>query len=498
MGTALAEHYLGERLRSSGDLTLLGRGRIPLVEARFGPYAQIDPSGYQMLLDFHGGRNRFRKLSLDEVMRDDAMAPMLRGRIILVGIEATSVKDSFPTPLGAGGDSGEPVLGVALHAYLADQLIRIHAGEQAGWTALAWSVDALIIWACAIVATIGILAFPGAVPGLLVLLTGLGLILASMYAGFGRGLLLPGVPAMLAWVGTAGSAIWVLHAFGQRDRLYLRRSFEHYLDSRIIDAMLASGALPQFGGEHREISVLFTDIANFTALAEATRSDRVATILQDYFDGLCAAITACGGLVAEFAGDSVLALFGAPQRQNDHADRAVDAALRMDAFACNFREMQRAHGIDFGVTRIGLHTGIALVGNIGTRARLKYGAIGDVMNTASRIESLNKRVGTRIAVSGETARRCTRHSFRPIGEFVLRGRQGRLLVTTPLTPAETADNPRRSRYQAAYAALQEGDSQAAAMFRALWAEYPADPCIDFHCRRLAAGQVGVHIVLEEK
>jgi adenylate cyclase len=150
------------------------------------------------------------------------------------------------------------------------------------------------------------------------------------------------------------------------------------------------------------------------------------------------------------------------------------------------------------MTRIGIHTGIALVGNIGTRARLKYGAIGDVMNTASRIEGLNKRIGTRIAVSGDTARRCTRHRFRPIGEFVLQGRQAALLVMTPLTPAETVEGAHTARYEAAYAALKAGDFRAGAMFRTMQKEYSADPCIDFHCRRLAAGEAGVHIVVEGK
>jgi class 3 adenylate cyclase len=278
----------------------------------------------------------------------------------------------------------------------------------------------------------------------------------------------------------------------------LRRSFEHYLDPRIIKGMLDAGAVPGFGGERRDVTALFTDVAGFTALSETMPAERVADLLHDYFDGVCAAVLACGGLVSVFLGDGLLAIFGAPLPQDDHPDRAVDAALRIDAFARRFSAGQRASGVAFGATRIGVHSGVALVGNIGTRARLNYGAIGDVVNTASRLEALNKRIGTHIVVSGDTAARCSRHRFRPVGEFVLHGRRAALPVSTPLTPVEAADQDRVRRYEAAYAALRAGDAGAMAQFLALQQDAPSDPCVAFHCARLAAGCSGISLVMEEK
>ena len=496
LGAALAAYGTGQKLRAAGDDLAFGRGRVALVTETYGPYARVDAAGYQLLLDFLGGRGRYQRVSLGDLMRSDAAAPLVRGRIVLIGTEAPSVKDSFATPLSTGPGSGEPLTGVMLHAYLADQLMRAQAGGAAGRTVLPRVADAAIIWACSVAAAATGLALPSASLAFAVLLAGLGLIAWTAQAVFGAaGIILPGVPAALAWIGGAASAIWVLHGVGIRERLHLRRTFEHYLDPRIIEDMLSSGSLPSFGGERREVSVLFTDVAGFTTLAEALPAERVAALMSDYFDGVCAAVLTCGGLVSVFEGDGLQTLFGAPRAQDDHADRAVAAALRIDAFARRFRAEQRDRGVDFGVTRIGVHTGVALVGNVGTRARLNYGAVGDVVNTAARLESLNKTVGTRIAVSGDTARRCLRHQFRPVGEFVLKGRRDALLVVTPIAPAEAVDQPDVLRYQAAYAALQAGHPGAYAMFQAL---EQGDPCAAFHCARLSGGESGVRVMMREK
>ena len=497
LGAALAEAYTDQGLRASGDDVALGDGRVVLVTERFGPYAQVDAAGYQTLLDFHGGRDRFRQVSLGDLMRDDAAASSVRGRAVLIGTDAPSVKDSFPTPLGPGRYGAGPLSGVALHAHLADQLIRLEAGEPAGRTVLPRVADTAIIWACATAAATMGLAFPAAGPAFAAaLLAGTGLIAWAAYAAFGAaGLILPAVPSALAWLGAAAGAVWALHGIGIRERLRLRRSFEHYLDPRIIDDMLAAGVSPSFGGERREVTVMFTDIAGFTTLAETLPAEAVAALLRDYFDGVCAAVLGCGGLLSVFHGDGLQVLFGAPRQQEDHADRAVDAALGIDAFARRFGAEQRRRGVPFGDTRIGVHTGIALVGNVGTRARLNYGAVGDMVNTASRLEGLNKWVGTRIAVSGETVRRCARHRFRPVGEFVLQGRRDALPVAMPLTPADAADREHVCRYEAAYAALRAGRPEAGALFRALDRD---DPCAAFHCARLAAGEAGVRVIMKEK
>src|SRR5580700_5950319 len=139
----------------------------------------------------------------------------------------------------------------------------------------------------------------------------------------------------------------------------------------------------KLGGERREISVIFTDVASFTTFSEGVDPERLASILNEYLEGVCAAIFAHGGLVNAFLGDGVLAFFGAPQPQVDHADRAVAAAFDIDRFTQRFSEEQRAQGLNFLHTRIGIHTGFAFVGNIGSHSQrhLQYTALGDILNT---------------------------------------------------------------------------------------------------------------------
>jgi hypothetical protein len=139
---------------------------------------------------------------------------------------------------------------------------------------------------------------------------------------------------------------------------------------------------------------------------------------------------------------------------------------------------------------------MALVGNIGTRGKLKYGALGDTLNTASRVEGLNKYIGSHVAVTGETAAQCRRQEFRPVGDIIVKGRKNAVPI---LAPVSLADPPALlARYAEAYAALSQEKPEAAELFAALHRDFPADAPAAFHARRLAAGESGVLVVMQEK
>jgi adenylate cyclase len=480
----------------NGDLRLGKAVIAPLDEWR-GPYVDVDSRGYQMLLDYHGGPDPFPRKSVGEIMHDESAASLVRGRAVIVGVAAESVKDMFTTPFDTGFSEAAPIYGIALHADVADQLIREALGNSTALRLLPREVEDLWIWGWAILGgTLGM--FVGAtIPVVLGILAGVAGLAGIVYAAFGAALLLPALPAAIAWVGSAGLANQLLHAANNRARARLRKTFEHYLPSAVIAEMIKSDTLPQLGGERREISVVFSDVANFTTLSEKLDPVFLADLINEYFDGVCAAVFREGGFVNEFVGDGVLAFFGAPHLQPDHADRAVAAALGIDAFAQHFSADCRARDIDFGHSRIGVHTGIAFVGNIGSRSRLKYAAQGDTLNTGSRLEGLNKAIGTRICVSGETVRQARRHRFRQIGAFVVKGRHGAIDIFEPLAAARC--NPAMAaRYEAAFRALESNERSATDAFAALRQDYPDDPAIAFHCARLAAGQSGARIVMKEK
>ena len=497
MGVSLAERYTGQRLRPMDDDLALGQGRIPLLDQPYGPYAMVDAAGYQMLFDYRGGHRRFRQISFAEIIDRPELAATLRDRIVLVGTAALSIKDNFATPFSTGWGGEGALIGIALHAHTADQLIRLAKGETRNPVPLPRLLDHVAIWAAAMAGAVLALLVWRVLVVLVVLLLVLGLVGGATAWGFGEaGLLLPGVPVALAWVLSAAGCNFVMHSAGLRERTQLRRSFESYLDPRIISQMMQGDTLPSFGGEHREITAIFTDIAGFTTTAETLDAATVAGLLGDYFGVLTDVVVQNGGLVNDFIGDGLVVLFGAPMHQPDHADRAVAAALAMDEAARRFSVGLAAHGIEWGHTRIGVHTGMALVGNIGTRGKLKYGALGDTLNSASRVEGLNKFIGSRIAVTGETGAQCRRHAFRPVGDIIVKGRKNAIPI---LAPVSSADPPALlARYAEAYTALSQEKPEAAELFAALHRDFPADAPAAFHAGRLAAGENGVLVIMQEK
>jgi adenylate cyclase len=501
MGMELGLRYLAaDHIRpapGSGDELRLGKTALSPLDDTRGPYARLDSSGYQILLDYHGGPNPFPLKSIGEIMHSNDAASLVRGRAVIVGINSESVHDSFSTPFNTGFNSEDQMNGIVVHAHVADQLIREAMDGAPILKAFPRHVEDLWIWTWAMAGMALGLLIRYTIPALMGSAVGLLVLVGMVYGAFEAAVLLPAFPAAIAWMGSTGLTNRLVHAASNRTRIFLHKSFEQYLPPAVITQMLTSETLPKLGGERREFSALFTDVASFTTLSETIEPESLAAICNDYFEGVCTAIFNEGGMVNEFIGDAVLAFFGAPHEQTDHADRAVSAALAIDEFAHRFSAEQRARGIDFGHTRIGVHTGTAMVGNIGTRKRLKYGAQGDMLNTGSRLDGLNKTIGTRICVSGDIVRKTRRHSFRPIGAFVVKGRHGATEVFEPMDP-RFCDADWVGRYQVAFRALEAGRPEAVEQFEALHRERPDDPCVAFHYRRLAAGEIGTLIIMTEK
>ena len=489
LAAALAARLQRGSLRPEGDDLGFGAGRLRILDAPFGPYALLDAAGYQVLLSY---RAAFARRSLGEAM-DGALGD-LTGRGVVIGMDSLSVRDSFTTPLTTGPARGSPMPGAMIHAHLADQMLRVAAGARGGAAPPPRTAEHVMIWAAATLGAAIPLAGPAVAWGMMAAGAGalsLAAILGGAALAFGAGWLLPAVPAALALLLAGVAAIWLLHGIGHRQRLRLRRSFEHYLDPRIVETIVSAEVPPSLGGEHREITAMFTDIEGFTRLAETMPAPELAALLNGYFEGLGEVVLRHGGLVVDLMGDGMVALFGAPLPQPDHAARAVAAAREADGFATRFGADLAEQGIAFGVTRIGLHTGLALVGNLGMRARLKYSALGDTLNTAARLESLNRWTGTHILVSGETAAQVPGARFRLLGEAALLGRTAPIRVLTPDDGAADA----AAEYAAAVAAIGRGDAEEAARrLDALAVRTGEDAALRFHRRRLVAGLCSLEIL----
>jgi adenylate cyclase len=280
-------------------------------------------------------------------------------------------------------------------------------------------------------------------------------------------------------------------AEAERAHASLSRYFSPQIALRLASASEANG----MEVHRREVAIIFTDITSFTSLVETAAPEVLGMLLNEYVGGMTDVVFAHEGTVAKIIGDAIQVLFNAPGDQPDYAARAVTCAQDLDRWAEAFRERWRAKQVDFGVTRIGVHAGPALVGNFGGSRFFDYTAYGDTINTAARLEGANKILGTRICVSAAVADSAYNFKGRPVGDLVLRGRTEPLRAYEPLRP-EAFDGPAKRQYTDAFAKLEAGDVGAMPAFAALVGLHADDPLAGFHLRRLLNGAKGVRVQLE--
>lgn len=211
---------------------------------------------------------------------------------------------------------------------------------------------------------------------------------------------------LLMGLSAYGTGIMLSYTEEGRKRAFLRRTFAQYLAPPVVDAIIRNPGLLRLGGEERTITVFFSDIQGFTTLSESLGPHQIAAFMNTYLSLVSSIILDEGGTLDKYVGDAVVAFWNAPLDQEDHAARAVRAALRCQKALMEAGEAFLAIGTSVPMTRIGIHTGRAIVGNMGSPARFNYTAMGDVVNTASRLEGANKTIGTCILVSAEAVAAC--------------------------------------------------------------------------------------------
>ena len=214
---------------------------------------------------------------------------------------------------------------------------------------------------------------------------------------------------------------------GLRERERIRETFGKYVSPEVRDEILAGRAAT--AGMLREVTILFADLRDFTPWVEASPPAGVVADLNAYFGEMDAAIRALGGLVLQFIGDEIEAVFGAPVARLGHANDAVEAARAMRARLAAWNAERRSAGRRELHHGIGIHTGTVIAGNIGGGERLSYALVGDAVNVASRIQSLNKELGTTVLVSGATcARMASTAGCTPLPDMQVKGHRAAVSV----------------------------------------------------------------------
>ena len=246
----------------------------------------------------------------------------------------------------------------------------------------------------------------------------------------------------------------------------------------------------ELGGERRELSFVCTDMANYTPFIEKSEATMAVGTMNEYIGGLCSIILEHDGTIDTVVGDAVVAMFGAPVSQPDHAQKAVACALALDRFATAYQAKKNREGIPVGETRIGVHTGSAVVGNLGGDMYFHYTAQGDAIVTAARLENANKYLGTRVCVSESIADRISEFPAREIGTLLLKGKHTSIRTFEPVRdyPADRVES-----YQRAFSMMKADDPDAVNAFAALVGEYKDDALARFHLQRLLSGEYGTEI-----
>lgn len=384
------------------------------------------------------------------------------GKIVLLGSILTFDDRKLTSMHLAGGHDGTPaprcalaapantaqqarsaVAGVFVHATAVQNLLEHDAITDLGFPLRAILT---IVFAAIIAAAACLLAPTGAA------ITWLGLTVAYAavaVATFAHAIALPLAEPVLAGLTALALMIGYRFVIADREERFLRKSFAFYLAPEVIDGMVASGKMPVLGGEMRNITMFFSDLSGFSSIAEKMTPSELVALMNDYLSAMTDIIESHGGYVDKYIGDSIVAMFGAPADDPDHARNAVAAALqcreRLEQLNENhpaFRGRGLAH-------RIGLNSGEAVVGNIGSRRRFNYTVMSDTVNLASRLEGANKYFGTVIMASEMTVNQSrSAYIWRELDMVKVQGRDEPIRVYEPL-----AEKNRETQEQGIRAAI---------------------------------------------
>lgn len=403
------------------EATVQGLPALSVLAARGEPNAGKHP------IDFAGPPGTLREISFLNVVEDRLDADDVRGRIVIVGATAPTLHDAHPTAAGGGLMAGPEIHANAIQTVLDGYPLRDAPTV----------LSVLLVLAAGLLAPLATLA--GSPSRALAQALGAGVLGAVVLLGgaqlaFQAGTIVPVAAPLLALVlGTVG-AVALTYVFEVRARRRLRTTFERFVPPQVADELLPGDAsAPTLASRRLEATVLFCDLRGFTSLGERLEAEQVIAVLNRYLEAVSGAVFAHGGTVVSYQGDGVMAVFGAPLPQPDHAGRALAAAREildaaLPAFNAWLLEERLADApLDAG---IGLNSGHVMSGLVGSERRVEYAAVGDATNVAARLQALGRDAPGRLFLSGSTQAQlgAAAEGLRRHGTVELRGRREAVTV----------------------------------------------------------------------
>jgi len=418
LGIRLLERYLQARDGNANTVVTVDADRqvqVWLVTGRQRLGIPVDQQGRMVVnhlgpSELHSGETTeprhylFPRYSITDIVKgreDKAPPAAFRDKMVLVGATALGLSDLRPTPF----DTAFP--GVETHAAIIDNILRQRFLIVPWWGG--WFTTANIV----LVGVFLMLFLPrlGAIRGdSVTAVLGLGNVGLNyglfVTQGWQLSLVYPFLTTMVVW---GGMTIYHYAVEGKQSR-FLRKTFSTYLSPDLVELMVRAGIAPRLGGSSGSRTAYFTDIQSFSSFSEVLSATRLVELLNEYLSAMTDLLVAEGGTLDKYEGDAILAFFGAPIEQPDHAARAVRVALGMQQALAHLRDKWRAEGdkwpdlVHNMRMRIGLSSGDIVVGNMGSTMRMDYTMMGDVVNTAARLEAAAKQYGIYIQCTTETVR----------------------------------------------------------------------------------------------
>ncbi|MCC6139704.1 MAG: adenylate/guanylate cyclase domain-containing protein [Nitrospira sp.] len=463
------------------DLLQADRAALHPRELRLGSIAIPLTAEQDMVIDWHGSlENRvYPVYPIGAVLRSftdiqSGKPPLLdpalfRDKIVFVAATAAGTYDLRVTPLSPFAP------GVLIHMAALDNILRQRHLQPASWTVFAASTLVLTLataWAFMLMQSQWMKA--ASIAGLAAAYYGL-----AIHAFTSHGLWLAlAIPEGALAVSFAAAATVEYLTEGKRRR-QLRTVFDKYMAAEVVDEIMRNPDAIRLGGEKQELSVLFSDIAGFTSISEQMNPETLVELLNQYLSAMTAIILHHRGNVNKYLGDGIMAIFGAPRGEPNHASLACFAALDSQAELAKLRERWKAAGQPEIRARIGINTGWLVVGNMGSQARMEYTVMGDAVNLASRLEGANKFYDTLILLGPRTYELAAGDiDAREVDRLRVKGKQEPVVVFELLARKGDLPDERHpviEAYRAGLVAYKQRDFAAAAtQFEAALARDPQD------------------------
>jgi adenylate cyclase len=410
--------------RQHTQLTMLVNYRAPVIVEGARPYKSYE----------------VRHVLLSEEQLLAGVQPMLnpslfKDKIVFIGLTASGLLDILNTPFGEG-----IMPGMQLHASMADSVLSNRFIRPASDGSRIWSTagSAMLVGLMA-----ALLPYIAAAAGTLLVVSGW--TWYSVHA-FRDGLWLNmSQPLLGSAIALFAGTAYQYFVEGAEKRV-VKKLFGRYVSKDVYQQLISNPDLAELGGKRREMTVLFSDIRGFTTVTEKGDPEELVAQLNEYFSKMVAVVFRHHGTVDKFVGDMVMALFGAPLDDPDHAEHAVAAAVEMVKELAELNRKWAAEGrvkLDIGV---GVNSGGMIAGNIGSSSIMSYTVIGDNVNLGSRLESLNKDYATRIIISDAT-RSLLRDTYtiRPLGDVVVKGKTRPVAIFEVVVPSPLESAPEEAK-----------------------------------------------------